>query len=250
MHLRDSSRASGRRTKPSGERPIQESLLIVEDEAVLARELRRGLEAEGFVVRTAAGLATARDSFSAYGASAVILDRSLPDGEGLSLLRELRAIRADLPAIVITARDAVTDRVAGLDAGADDYLVKPFAFAELLARIRALLRRCRTETATTIRVGGLELDLVRRRVSHAGDTVELTSRQFELLEYLSRRPDRPAGRDELLRDIWGEPPGSATNVVEVSVNHLRRKFSRRGWPPMLETVRGQGYVLRGEPCED
>lgn len=226
-----------------------ETLLVVEDEPRLMLDLCRGLEAEGYAVRAAADLATARRLFAAEDVSAIVLDRMLPDGDGLDLLRELRRVRPDLPALVVSARDAVPDRVAGLDAGADDYLVKPFAFTELIARLRALLRRSQAG-GRALRVGGVELDLIHRRIIYGGDAIELTPRQFELLEYLAQHAGRPVGREELLRNVWAEPVETATSVVEVSVNHLRRKFARRGWPPLVETVRGHGYRLRGEPCED
>jgi two-component system response regulator MprA len=226
--------------------PARESLLVVEDEPRLLRDLTRGLQAEGYAVLAAPGAAAARRLLGREAPAAAVLDRMLPDGDGLNLLRDLRAALPGLPVIVVTARDAVPDRVAGLDAGADDYLVKPFAFAELLARLRALLRRSDGTRQTALRAGDLELDLLHRRAVLRGDAIELTQRQCELLEHLVRHAGRPVARDELLRDVWHEPPGSATNVVEVSVNHLRRKFHRRGWPALIETVRGEGYMLRGE----
>lgn len=227
----------------------REPLLVVEDEPRLLRDLARGLEAEGYAVLAAANVAAARRLTDRASVSAAVLDMMLPDGDGLELLRELRIGRPGLPVIVITARDAVPDRVAGLDAGADDYMVKPFAFAELLARLRAVLRRADGGGRATVRAAGIELDLVRRRAVRGEAAIDLTPRQCELLEYLVRHAGRPVPRDELLRDVWDESPGTATNVVEVSVNHLRRKFQRRGWPPLIETVRGEGYLLREDPCE-
>ena len=226
-----------------------ETLLIVEDEPRLLADLRCGLVAEGYTVLAACDAAVARRLFSAESVTAVVVDRMLPDGDGLTLLSEFRSAQPNLPALVISARDTVSDRVAGLDAGADDYLIKPFAFAELLARLRALLRRSHA-TARSVRIGGVELDLMQRRLAYAGDAIDLTPRQFELLAYLADHAERPVSREELLRNVWGEPIETATSVVEVSINHLRRKFTRRGWPALIETVRGQGYRLRGEPCED
>lgn len=227
----------------------REPLLVVEDEPRLLRDLARGLEAEGYAVLAAPNIAAARRFADRAFISAAVLDRMLPDGDGLEFLRELRAARPALPVIVITARDAIPDRVAGLDAGADDYIIKPFAFAELLARLRAVLRRADGGRRATVRAAGIELDLVRRRALRGEAAIDLTPRQCELLEHLVRHAGRPVPREELLRDIWDEPPDNPTNVVEVSVNHLRRKFQRRGWPPLIETVRGEGYLLREDSCE-
>lgn len=221
-------------------------LLVVEDEPKLLRDFAEGLSVEGYTVVSAADLRQARLAFAAGPVAAVILDRMLPDGDGLTLLREFRAAKPGLPAIVVTARDSIPDRVAGLDAGADDYLVKPFAFDELLARLRALLRRTRQPDEARFRVGDMELDLVRRTAGRGGVTVDLTPRQCELLAHLARRAGRPVSREELLREVWQDPSGIATKVVEVCVNQLRQKFLRRGWSATIETVRGEGYLLRDD----
>ncbi len=226
--------------------PARDSVLVVEDEPRLLRDLSRGLRDEQYNVHPASTADHARKICEAESIDAVILDRMLPDGDGLALLRDLRIANPKLPALVVTARDSVPDRVAGLDAGADDYLVKPFAFAELLARLRAVLRRARGSDHTMVRAGGLEIDLLRRRVQRGKATIELTPRQCELLAYLARQAGRPVGREELLREVWDEPSGTATNVVEVSVNHLRRKLTQRGWPDVIETIRGEGYLLKGD----
>jgi DNA-binding response OmpR family regulator len=173
---------------------------------------------------------------------AVILDLMLPDGDGLTLLRSLRGEGVSTPVLIVTARDAVNDRVLGLDSGADDYLVKPFAFNELLARIRALLRR--SPEATRIQVGDLELDVVARSATRNGEAIDLTNRQFELLAYLARHAGQPVSRDMLVRDVWRDGSGVLTNVVDVSINHLRRKLDRDGWPPLIHTIRGIGYMLK------
>jgi DNA-binding response OmpR family regulator len=228
-------------------RPANDVVLVVEDEPKLLRDVTCGLRAEHYDVHPAGNVEQARRIFASEEIDAAILDRMLPDGDGLQLLKDLRAAKPRLSTLVVTARDAIPDRVAGLDAGADDYLIKPFAFAELLARLRAILRRSRGSDPTTLRVGDFEIDLLRRRVQCDGTMIDLTPRQCDLLAYLARQAGRPVGRDELLREVWDEPFASATNVVEVSINHLRRKFARRGRPDAIETIRGEGYLLRGEP---
>jgi DNA-binding response OmpR family regulator len=172
----------------------------------------------------------------------------LPGRDGLSVLRGLRQEGFLQPVLVVTARDAVPDRVAGLDSGADDYLVKPFAFSELLARLRALLRRNPLREPVRLRAGDLEIDLLRRRVTRAGDEVALSNREFELLEYLARHANTPVSREAIVRDVWQENSGIMTKVVEVSINHLRRKIERAGRPRLLHTIRGAGYMLGVDPC--
>lgn len=219
-------------------------LLVIEDHAKLLRTLQRGLQEEGYAVSVAAsgtdGYALARTS----GADAVVLDLMLPGQDGLTLLRNLRRDGFRKPILIMTARDAVADRVTGLDAGADDYLVKPFAFDELLARLRALLRRSAETETYRLAVADLELDLIRRSVSRQGEAIELTPRQFELLEYLMRHAGSVVSREMILRDVWQDSSGIPTNIVEVSMNHLRRRIERPEWPQLLHTVRGAGYELR------
>jgi DNA-binding response OmpR family regulator len=177
----------------------------------------------------------------------LVLDLLLPGRAGLQVLADLRATGHTLPVLILTARDAVEDRVAGLDAGAEDYLVKPFAFAELLARLRALLRRGRAERETVLRAGDLEVDLLQRRATRAGDDVPLTQREFEVLAYLLRHKDRVVTRDMLGRDVWEEPDHALTNVIDVYITLLRRKLERPDRPPLIHTIRGVGYSLREEP---
>jgi DNA-binding response OmpR family regulator len=177
----------------------------------------------------------------------VVLDLMLPGRDGLEVLADLRRAGNRTPVLVLTARDAVEDRVAGLDGGADDYLVKPFAFAELLARLRVLLRRERV-AETVLRADDLEMDLVRRRVTRAGVEISLTQREFELLEYLLRHKNATVTRDMLGRDVWREPGHALTNVIDVFVTLLRRKVERPGRPPLIHTVRGLGYSLQEPPC--
>ena len=222
-------------------------LLVVEDERKVLRSLERGLRAEGYEVTAAA---TGEDGYRLATDGrfdCVVLDRMLPGRDGLEVLADLRRAGNRTPVLVLTARDAVEDRVAGLDGGADDYLVKPFAFAELLARLRVLLRRERA-AETVLRADDLEVDLVRRRVTRAGVEVSLTQREFELLEYLLRHKGATVTRDMLGRDVWREPGHALTNVIDVFVTLLRRKVERPGRPPLIHTVRGLGYSLREPPC--
>ena len=217
-------------------------VLIIEDEPKLRRSLQRGLQEAGFQVATAGSTAEGSRRLGDEPPDAVILDLMLPDGDGLDLLRSLRHDGCATPVLIVTARDAVTDRVLGLDSGADDYLVKPFAFNELLARMRALLRR--TSESNRIEVAGLELDLVARRVVRGAEEIELTNRQFDLLAYLMRHAGQPVSREMLVRDVWRDETGVLTNVVDVSINHLRRKVERDGLPPLIHTIRGVGYMLK------
>ena len=222
-------------------------VLVVEDERKMLRSLERGLRAEGYDVTTAA---TGEDGYRLATEGrfdCVVLDLMLPGRGGLEVLADLRRAGNRTPVLVLTARDAVEDRVAGLDGGADDYLVKPFAFAELLARLRVLLRRERA-AETVLRADDLEVDLVRRRVSRGGTEVALTQREFELLEYLLRHKNATVTRDMLGRDVWREPAHALTNVIDVFVTLLRRKVERPGRPPLIHTVRGLGYSLREPPC--
>jgi DNA-binding response OmpR family regulator len=223
-------------------------ILIVEDERKVLRGLERGLQAEGYEVTGAATGEVGLELALAETFDCVILDRMLPGRDGLDVLADLRRAGRALPVLILTARDAVEDRVAGLDGGADDYLVKPFALAELLARIRVLLRRGPAETLTVLRAADLEMDLVCRRVTRGGAEVALSQREFALLEYLLRHKNADVTRDMLGRDVWQEPGYALTNVIDVYVTLLRRKVERPGRPPLIHTVRGVGYSLREPPC--
>ncbi len=222
-------------------------LLVVEDDRKVLRSLQRGLEAEGYDVAAAANgeegyrLATARHFDCA------VLDLLLPGRDGLDVLAALRREGRQLPVLILTARDAVEDRVVGLDAGADDYLVKPFAFAELLARLRVLLRRERGERETVLRAGDLELDLLGRRATGSGVEIPLTQREFEVLAYLTRNKNRVVTRAMLGRDVWKEPNHALTNVIYVYMNLLRRKLEPLAGRPSIRTIRGVGYSLQDEP---
>ena len=219
-------------------------ILIVEDQKKLADSLRRGLEEEGFEAVTAA---TGEEGFyvaTTQPPDALVLDVMLPGRDGFQILRDLRSQGFAKPVLMLTSRDAVEDRVAGLDGGADDYLVKPFAFAELVARLRALLRRNLGDREMVLRAGDLEVDLVARRVVRDGTEVELSNREFELLAYLLRQKNATVTRDMLARDVWKEPGGLMTNVIEVCVNALRKKVELPGHRQLIHTVRGVGYALR------
>jgi DNA-binding response OmpR family regulator len=218
-------------------------LLIIEDERKVLRSLERGLQAEGYEVRTAATGEAGYEQAMAQPFDGVVLDLMLPGRDGLQVLAGIRAAGNTTPVLILTARDAVEDRVLGLDAGADDYLVKPFAFAELLARLRVLLRRGCRERETVLRAGDLEMDLLQRRVCRAGEAIALTHREFELLHYLLQHKNTIVTRDMLGRDVWNEPDYALTNVIEVFINFLRRKVERPGKPPLIHTLRGVGYSL-------
>ena len=178
---------------------------------------------------------------------AVVLDLMLPGRDGMGVLRELRSSGFAKPIMILTARDSVEDRVQGLDEGANDYLVKPFAFAEFLARLRALLRRDVPGRVLVLRAGDLEMDLLARRVTRSGDLVELTGREYELLEYLLRHKNEVVTRDMIALDVWKERTGAMTRIIDVYINALRKKVDRIGRPALIQTVRGVGYALRESP---
>jgi len=225
-------------------------VLIVEDERKLAQVLSSALQAEHYDVVT---VATGEDGF--YRANAerfdlVVLDLMLPGRGGLEILRTLRDRRIETPVLILTARDGVDDRVLGLDLGADDYLVKPFALPELLARIRALLRRGRPSEVLRLKIADLEMDLVARKVVRADRSLDLTGREFELLEYLLRHQGHLVSREMLARDVWKEPRRATPldNVIDVQMTRLRRKVDSDGSARLIHTVRGVGFVVReGEP---
>jgi DNA-binding response OmpR family regulator len=225
-------------------------ILVVEDEQKVADALREGLEDERYdvvVERTGEG-AFFRVNTETF--DVVLLDLTLPGRDGLEILRALRQRRMETPVLVLTARDSLEDRVTGLDAGADDYLVKPFAFAELLARIRALVRRGRVADAPRLSVGDLEMDLVTRKVLRGGRPVDLTVREFELLEFLLRYQSQVVSRETLARDVWKETARTTPldNVIDVHIARLRRKVDLEHNVKLIHTVRGVGFMLReGEP---
>jgi two-component system copper resistance phosphate regulon response regulator CusR len=221
-------------------------VLIVEDQKKLLTSLQRGLEEEGYEVISAA---TGEDGYyqaTTVDIDLVVLDVMLPKRNGFQVLGDLRQRGFSKPVLMLTARDGIDDKVHGLDAGADDYLVKPFAFAELLARIRALLRRDLTDRELVLRADSLEVNLLSRRVVRDGEDVDLTRREFELLEYLLRHKNMTVTRDMIGRDVWKEPFGSLTNVIDVYIKALRKKIERPTVRQLIHTVRGVGCVLRDE----
>jgi two-component system, OmpR family, response regulator MprA len=218
-------------------------VLVVEDDTDIADVLRRSLRLEGYDVRVAEDGVGALDQAVVFEPDAVVLDLGLPRLDGVEVTRRLRA-EGDVPILILTARDGVDARVEGLDSGADDYLVKPFERQELLARIRALLRRRPPRGSAFLTVGDLRLNPDTREVARGERTIDLTAREFELLEYLMRNERLVVSREALLEEVWGYAPFSETNTVDVFVSNLRRKLEGGGEPRLLHTVRGAGYVLR------
>ncbi len=221
-------------------------ILVVEDESKVARALREGLERQGHQVVIAP---TGEEGFFLVNAEEfdlIILDLMLPGRDGLQVLSTLRKRGLETPVLILTARDAIEDRVQGLDKGADDYLVKPFAFPELLARVRALLRR--TEQGPQLRLADLEMNVVTRNAKRRGQYIELTGREFELLEYLLRHKDQVVSREMLARHVWKESARATPldNVMDVHINRLRRKVDEPFDRKLIHTVRGVGFVLREE----
>jgi DNA-binding response OmpR family regulator len=218
-------------------------VLIVEDEAAIARFIARGLAAHGHQVVLADngedGVALALDAIEPI--EFVLLDISLPGIDGHEVLRRLRAVRPDLPVLMLTARDDLRHKVRALDAGADDYLTKPFAFEELMARIRALMRRADQPRAAQIVAGDLQIDLLSRRARRGDRTIDLSSREFALLGYLMQHPHQVLSRQQILSAIWDYNFDPGSNVVDVYVRYLRRKIDRAGEPSLITTVRGAGY---------
>jgi len=225
---------------------MPDTILVIEDEERIADFLRRGLTFEGYKVLVAAdgptGLSIARDQPP----DLVILDWMLPGLDGLEVCRRLRAA-GPTPILMLTAKDAVPDRVAGLDAGADDYLVKPFAFDELLARIRALLRRAKpSEVTEVLKFADLTLDPAARETRRGDRRLDLTAKEFDLLEMLIRHPRQVLTREMIYDRIWGYDFGGESNIIEVYIRYLRQKTESGGEPRLIQTVRGVGYVLREE----
>jgi len=219
-------------------------VLVIEDQIKLRRNLQQLLEQDGYEVVAAGTGEEGYYSATTRSFDAIILDLTLPGRDGLQVLTDLRMAGFVKPVLILTARDSIDDRVAGLDSGADDYLVKPFAHAELLARVRALLRRGRSGVERLLHCGDIEMDLLTRKVVRKGVEIELSLREFELLEYLLRHKNSNVTREMLARDVWKEPQGLLTNAIEVCVNGLRKKVELPGARPLIVTVRGVGYSVR------
>jgi two-component system copper resistance phosphate regulon response regulator CusR len=221
-------------------------MLLVEDEEKVARFVRRGLEAERYAVDVAADGRRAVELATTYQYDLVILDLMLPGLSGTEALRRIRAHDAHVPVLVLTARDALGDKVEHFDLGADDYLTKPFAFAELLARVRALLRRGAAQVsgrASTLRVADLELDRLSQQVRRAGRRIELTGKEYALLEYLMSNAGRVLSRTMIIEHVWDQSFDGATNIVDVYVRHLRNKIDEGRERKLIRTVRGVGYAI-------
>ncbi len=218
-------------------------ILIVEDEAGVAGFIEQGLTEVGYAVDVARDGADGLEYALAFEYDAVVLDIMLPKMNGLDMLREMRGRRVKSPVLLLTARDGVDDRVHGLDLGADDYLIKPFAFPELLARVRALLRRPPLQSGNLLRMNDLEMNVARREVRRAGRTIELSPREFSLLELLLRHPNQVLTRTQIVEHVWNFDFYTDTNVVDVYIGYLRRKMDRDFAFPLIQTVRGVGYRL-------
>ena len=220
-------------------------LLVVEDDRKVAAFIQRGLEEEGYAVDLLHDGIEAGDQARLIDYDAAVLDLMLPGRSGLQVLRDLRARKSDLPVLFLTAKDSVEDRIAGLDAGADDYMIKPFAVAEVMARLRALLRRGQPREVR-LRVGDLELDLAHHVVTRGGRRLDLRPKEYALLEFLMRNSGRPITRSLIIEHVWDIHYDSVSNVVEVHVNSLRKKVDRGFTPMLIHTVRGVGYMISEE----
>ena len=221
-------------------------LLVVEDEKKVASFIKQGLEEEGYAVDVALdgekGLEMALDRVH----DLIILDISLPKRDGLQVLKKLRQQRVNIPVLILTVRATIEDKILGLDAGADDYLTKPFAFQELVARVRALLRRRAEAEPALLQVADLILDPARRVVSRGGEKIELTAKEFALLEYFMRNPGRVLTRTLMIEHVWNYDFDTMTNIIDVYVAYLRKKIDSGREPKLIHTVRGVGYVLKAE----
>jgi len=221
-------------------------ILVVEDETRLADAVKQGLGEEGFSVETAASAEAAEPIIARGALDLIVLDLGLPGKSGLDLLRELRTAGSETPVLILTARGSLEERVAGLDSGSDDYLAKPFAFAELVARIKALARRPRSKTSPVLKVGDLEFDTVRRRAKIGEHNLNLSPKETMLLELLMRHAGQVVTRDMIAETVWDSNYNSLTNLIEVFVNRLRQKIDPRADRSLIVTVRGVGYTMRAE----
>lgn len=222
-------------------------VLVVEDEEKVASFIRKGLQEERYAVDVAPDGEEGLSMAMVNPYDVIVLDLMLPKLDGYRVLQRLRGEAVETPVIVLTARDGVGDKVRGLDLGADDYLTKPFAFSELLARVRALLRRGKPQRSPLLKVADLTLDPASRRVSRGGTNIELTAKEFALLEYLMRHQGQVLTRTMIAEHVWDQSFDSYTNVIDVYVNYLRKKIDQGHDPKLIQTIRGVGYSLREEP---
>ena len=235
---------------PPKKTSIVSRLLLVEDHHKLLDVMRRGFEAESHEVYCASTAGEGYQLAQSVTPDLMVLDLQLPDEDGLTLLRRLRNIGLEIPVLIATARDSVEHRIEGLDVGADDYIIKPYHFGELSARVRALLRRSQKQQTqeTTLAFEDLVMDLIERKASRSGIIRDLTPRQFEVLAYLVRHKNELVTREMLAKDVWRAETATWTNVIEVQITHLRRKLEHQGEAVLLHTVRGEGYVLGELKC--
>ena len=224
-------------------------MLVVEDDIDLADILRRALTEQMYSVEVVHDGEIASFMAQTHDYDVIILDVMIPKMDGLDVCRQIRKSGKTTPILMLTARDKVDDRITGLDAGADDYLVKPFSMGELLARIRALLRRSEQQPSDILHVGSLSLDPQSNVVKRGAREIELTAKEFALMVYFMRHPNRLLSRSEILENVWDANYGGLGNVVDVYVNYLRNKLEQKGEPRVIETVRGRGYILK-EPSDD
>jgi DNA-binding response OmpR family regulator len=221
-------------------------ILVVEDDRKVAGFMQSGLQQEGHAVDVLNDGTVAGDQACAIDYDIVVLDLMLPGRSGLQVLRDVRARKPAMPVLILTAKDSINERVAGLDGGADDYMVKPFALAELSARLRAVLRRGRAHECT-LRVADLEMDTMRRTVRRGGRAIDLKPKEYALLEFLMQHGERPVTRAHIIEHVWDIHFDSISNVVEVHINSLRQKIDRGFSSPLIHTVRGVGYLLGSAP---
>jgi DNA-binding response OmpR family regulator len=221
------------------------TILVVEDDKRVAASLHKGLTEEGYQVKGASSLSEAHAVLESQEVSLVILDLGLPDGSGILFLHHIRKQATTTPVIIVTANDSISEKVAGLDQGADDYLTKPFAFPELLARVRARLRTSHNLSNTSIQVGNLVIDRVQRSVKRGNTTIHLTPLEFDLLTYLASAAGHPVSRDTLTRDVWNinSRATSMDKVIDVHISHLRAKIDIAPYPKLIHTIRGVGFLL-------
>jgi heavy metal response regulator len=232
--------------KPMARKESDMKILVVEDEKKVASFIKRGLEEEKYEVVTIHDGEEGLNTASEKSFDLIILDVMLPKMDGVSIMKELRARKVLTPVLMLTAKNEVEDIVAGLDSGSDDYLTKPFAFAELLARVRALLRRSELDRGAEIRFSDLRLDPVTHKVWRAEKVIDLTAKEYALLEYLVRNPNQVLTRNMIAEHVWDYTFDSFTNIIDVYVNYLRKKIDRDAEKKLIHTVRGVGYILREE----